>query len=217
MYKIIFENENFLVVDKPSNWLTIPGRLGEKDQRPCLGLTLQKDFGQKIYPVHRLDLEVSGLVVFARNSTAHKAANEWFEDKIIQKKYVALSEGSAEEALKFSEPTLWKSKLLRGKKRTYESPQGKPSETRAQYIEAVRLPAGEVLRWELEPLTGRSHQLRVEMAKHGFVVAGDTLYGAKIELVPELGIYLRAYSLSLKSVEERNRFGMPEEIVIQKF
>ena len=64
--KIVFENPRFLVVDKPSGWLSVPGRQGEADPRPCLSRELRAR-GQ-VFPVHRLDEEVSGLILFARDA-----------------------------------------------------------------------------------------------------------------------------------------------------
>ena len=74
----IFENEALIVVDKPVNWLTTPAREAD-DPRPCLGRRLQDELGFRIFPVHRLDFEVSGLVLFAKTAAAHRLAQAWFE------------------------------------------------------------------------------------------------------------------------------------------
>ncbi|MBS1983183.1 MAG: RNA pseudouridine synthase, partial [Bdellovibrionales bacterium] len=71
--KIVFENPHFLAADKAPGWLSVPSRLGADDARPCVGRELEKTHG-RVWPVHRLDLEVSGLILFARNAEAHRAA-----------------------------------------------------------------------------------------------------------------------------------------------
>ncbi|MBF0300238.1 MAG: RNA pseudouridine synthase [Oligoflexia bacterium] len=105
---IIFQNENFLVVHKPSGVLAVPARFQEKDNRPCLIPSIinilnpdnekydEKHDGNnnkiKLYPVHRLDYEAQGLVLLAKNAKAHQIANNWFEKREIKKHYEAITE-----------------------------------------------------------------------------------------------------------------------------
>lgn len=203
---IVFENENFVIVDKPVNVLSTPPRF--KDDREILGITLEKELKIQIFPVNRLDAEVSGLVVYAKNANAHREANKWFENHLIKKHYQAL----ANPTLEYEQKSWlhWKSKLLRGKKRAYESPHGKESETLAYLYEST-----DKSQWILSPLTGRSHQLRYEMYKHQVPILGDLLYsGTKIS---EEGIKLRSFRLDLSNITENLRFGLPEKIEIFGF
>lgn len=96
--KILFENPQFLVIDKPAGWLSVPGRQGEDDVRPCLGRELEKTHG-RIWPVHRLDLEVSGLILYARTAAAHREASMAFERHRVQKTYQAFTAAAAIETL----------------------------------------------------------------------------------------------------------------------
>ena len=107
----------------------------------------------------------------------------------------------------------WKSQLLRGKKRAYESPHGDWSETLANLEMSATTPPCWV--WQLQPLTGRSHQLRYEMSRHGFPIWGDHLYGSSVS-GPENHIALRAVSLNLSSVPAAERCGLPEILEIEK-
>lgn len=204
--KIIFENENFIVVDKEAMVLTTPSRLGVQDSRPCLGTTLQTQSQSQIFPVHRLDFEVSGLVIYAKNAKAHSAANSWFEQKSVFKTYCALSEG---EALTAGEKFLWKSCLLRGKKRSYEHQLGKNSETEALYLGSD--PNTGWHQWELHPLTGRPHQLRYELSRHGHPIVGDQLYGSRTSFF-EPGIALRALRIDFSKAPQAKHFGLPISI-----
>jgi tRNA pseudouridine32 synthase/23S rRNA pseudouridine746 synthase len=174
--KIIFENSHFAVIDKEACVLSVPARTGAADPRPVAGLLLQEQLGIQIFPVHRLDFEVSGLLLFAKTKKAHSAANSWFENKEVQKTYIALSTGLAPSTQEFE----WKSQILRGKKRAYESPVGKRSVTLAKYLPQKTTREG-YLFWELNPVTGRSHQLRFDLSRHGFAILGDRLYGSPVD------------------------------------
>lgn len=194
---VLFENEHLIAVDKPACVLTTPARTPD-DPRPCLGRDLQKQLGVQIYPVHRLDFEVSGIVLFAKNPKAHTAAQKWFEHAQVLKTYEAVAESGEGPA----EWTEWRSKLVRGKRRSFEAPHGSPALTRARVTDA------QAKRWELQPITGRPHQLRVEMAKHQAPIQGDKLYGARE--TPHAGIALRAVRLDFSKIEDR--LGLPETL-----
>ncbi len=211
MVKTIFENQRFLAVDKPAGYLSIPGRTGAADPRPCLVTILRTQAGIDLLPVHRLDVEVSGLVLFAKDAQAHRAANAWFEARNIHKTYQAWTEGTAPAT---TEMLLWESLLQRGKKRTFESPHGKPSSTRAQWLAERRFKGTPIQLWQLEPLTGRSHQLRVELAKHGHPILGDELYGAKRPF-RDGAIALRAVQIDFKACPGALEYGLPDFVEVE--
>jgi tRNA pseudouridine32 synthase/23S rRNA pseudouridine746 synthase len=208
----VFLNDAFVAVDKPAGWLTVPSRWGERDERPCLGRALEAVHG-RLWPVHRLDEEVSGLVLFARTADAHRAASRWFESREIKKLYSALSEAPVPALTGFAVGARfdWQCRLLRGKKRAYESPVGKPARTLALVVTVDAGAAGATgpaVRWELAPLTGRSHQLRYELARHGCPILGDALYGSIAPWAD--GIALRSVRLDFSGLgAEPARFGLP--------
>lgn len=190
---IIFENNFFIAVDKPAMVLTVPAR-DRNDQRPVLGLQIQDAVGKNIFPIHRLDYEVSGLVLFAKDPKAHRDASILFEGREVKKTYQCFSLNSS---FKVGEQGTWAEKILRGKKRTYASPAGKLAVT--DFILHNKYDSVEyalsIDEWRLFPRTGRSHQLRWEMYRHEVPILGDELYGSKIKW-KELGIALRAIELS---------------------
>lgn len=204
----MFENEHFLIVEKRCGYLSVPSRLRDAETRPCELQFWKKEKGMRLWAIHRLDEEVSGVLMFAKNSDSHRIANNWFEKKQIQKTYEALTEPAG---LKFpvSSVQVWKSRLLRGKKRAYEREFGKESLTQATHLKEVQFHEKFSL-WELHPITGRSHQLRFELAKHGFPVLGDELYGSKSKLKIPNAIALRAVKLELRGCPEREKLGLPE-------
>lgn len=225
--EIVFENENFVFADKPALVLSTLSREGARDERECLGIELQNQLKIQIFPVHRLDFEVSGLVMFAKNAKAHRLANEWFEKKQVFKVYHALSGDQSFEHIPeniknhrrhfvptLNEKFLWKSRLLRGKKRSYEHATGKASETEAIYLgrEAQR----KWHHWELHPLTGRPHQLRYELSRHGFPIIGDELYGSKISFTKP-GIALRAVKIDFTAAKNADSLGLPRDLQISGF
>lgn len=209
---ILFENQHFVAVDKPSGTLTTPSRWGAKDPRPCLGLELQARQGAQIYPVHRLDLEVSGVVLFAKTAPAHQAANRWFESRFVVKEYEALTH-ALEGATPVATWQMWESKLLRGKRRAYESSGGRESLTQVQFQGVALEKPQRILRWKIRPHTGRPHQIRYELAKHHFPIWGDELYGGlPLSHKPDV-IALRAVRLSFAELAARTEWELPEEIV----
>ncbi len=213
--KIIFQNEFFVAVEKPAGWLTTPARFGDKDPRPVVGLELQKKLKKQIYPVHRLDFEVSGVVLYALDAKAHSQANTLFEGKQVQKTYRALTENKNPQPPAVGENFEWKSRILRGKKRAYESPHGKPSLTLTQFQGAGQVGSFSAgLLWELHPVTGRSHQLRFDLFRHGFPIVGDVLYGAEAQIAHPNEIALQSISLEFKDLEFCKRWKLPELLKI---
>lgn len=210
-FQILFDNTYAVVVNKPAGWLSVPSRTGKEDPRPCLGISLEKDLKVRLWPVHRLDFEVSGLLVFAKSAEAHRIFSAWFEERLVKKNYEAHTSGEAKLAP--STETLWEDLIVRGKKRSFEAPHGKLSRTLVQCLgETTHAPSGlSSLHWSLMPETGRGHQLRFQLAKRGFPILGDTRYGG--HPIDSAGIALRAKSLEfLVESAHREKYGIPARI-----
>jgi tRNA pseudouridine32 synthase/23S rRNA pseudouridine746 synthase len=219
-YEIVFENDAWCAVVKPALTLSVPSREGADDGRPCVGLRLEKQLGARLWPVHRLDFEVSGLLLFAKTADAHRVGNDAFETSKVRKTYEALSSDEPVEpdarlhagfetltAPKEGEELLWSAPIVRGKRRSFVAVHGKEARTLASWS---AVPDGRF--WTLQPLTGRSHQLRVHMALAGFPIRGDALYASR-DTFPE-GIALRARRLDFSGVDEKKRLGLPENLEI---
>lgn len=208
-----------VLIDKPAGWLSVPGRQGERDERPVAGLVLQKNLGTRIFPVHRLDAEVGGLMLFATDPAAQSRASRWFERRTVRKEYQALTGprefrgwpanlARQEGPLELGRSVTWRCRILRGKKRSFESPHGDSAETEV-IAHGERADAG-IWAWTLWPRTGRPHQLRLELARHGFAILGDTLYGS--DRPWPTGIALRSVALDFREVPGEDRQGLPETI-----
>ncbi|MCC6137047.1 MAG: RNA pseudouridine synthase [Bdellovibrionaceae bacterium] len=185
---ILFENENCVVVDKPPGWLSVPGRTAD-DKRSVLGRELEKQLKISIFPIHRLDAEVSGIIIYGKTKDFHRDVNAAFEQHTIKKTYQAIT---ALGPFEKGDSRIWKSMLVRGKKRTFEADYGKPATTEA----VVHNKTKKCLDWRLNPITGRPHQLRVELKKHNCAILGDSLYGSDIPW-PSGGIALRSIQIQL--------------------
>ena len=162
---VLLENEDLLVIDKPAGRDVIPSR--DPRALPCLRDEWSASKG-RLWVVHRLDRETSGVLVFTKNAAAHRRWNTAFESRRVHKTYVAVARGALPTEGVVQEP-------LRqfGSGRMGVDPRGKPSETRFAVLSAgpgVRLVA-------VEPVTGRRHQIRVHLARAGAPVDGDPLYG----------------------------------------
>ena len=163
--KIIYEDENVLVVDKPA------GLLSEAKGEYCPEKTLA-DFG---YIAHRLDRDTSGVMILAKNEEVQKFLKRQFQERKVHKTYYAVIEGR----LKYDEARI-DLPLARDLKRptTFRvDPNGKEAET---FYKIVKTNDKYSL-VELRPTTGRTHQLRVHMKYLGHPILGDPVYGEKIE------------------------------------
>ncbi|MCI4644497.1 MAG: pseudouridine synthase [Hyphomonadaceae bacterium] len=169
--QIRFSDAHLLVIGKPPGLLSVPGRGPEKAD--CVLARLGLMLGN-VLTVHRLDMETSGLMVFARTRQAQSALSRSFAERRVAKRYVAEIAGVlAGEAGRVTLPLIadWPNRPLQ--KVDHES--GKPSETHWQV-----LARGEAsTRVALTPVTGRSHQLRVHMAELGHPILGDQLYAPR--------------------------------------
>ncbi len=207
----IFDDAHWIVADKPSGWLTVPSRIGAADLRPCLGRHLEKMISARLFPVHRLDFEVTGICLFAKTVEAHRRSNRWFEEGLVKKHYQARSAGVWTGP--FPQDFTWVSRIARGKKRSFKASHGLVSTTLARLTTKAE---GELL-WELWPLTGRPHQLRLELSDHGFPIVGDVLYGALVTGASDggrPGIQLRAVDLDFSTIAESERLGLPPRLSV---
>jgi tRNA pseudouridine32 synthase/23S rRNA pseudouridine746 synthase len=185
---VLYIDYHMLVAEKPAGLLSVPGRLPEN--KDCLITRLQADYPDAL-TVHRLDMATSGLMVFARGAEAHRTLSKAFADRQVSKRYIAVVAGRLERQGEVDLPLItdWPNRP----RQKIDHEIGKPSLTRWRVLEA-----GEsTTRVELEPVTGRSHQLRVHMMAIGHPILGDVFYApADIEaLSPRLLLHADRLSL----------------------
>lgn len=185
---VIYQDEMLLVLDKPSGLLSVPGR-GPGKQDSLLTRARQRFADAEC--VHRLDMETSGLMIMARGKDAQRVLNRLFEQRRISKHYTALVQGMVSPANGEIDLPLACDWPNRPRQKVDHS-LGKPSATRYRVLRHDR--QRDATRISLQPLTGRSHQLRVHMQSLGHSILGDRLYAppAAAAQVPRLMLHASA-------------------------
>jgi tRNA pseudouridine32 synthase / 23S rRNA pseudouridine746 synthase len=179
---LVYEDPHLLVFDKPSGLLSVPG-LGP-DKQDCLSARAQARWPEAMV-VHRLDMATSGLILMARGPAMQKTLSRAFEQRRMHKRYQAVVLGTP---LPVPDATGW-SRIALPMRIDYQNrprsiidfERGKPSLTRWQATGPGPWP--DTTRLLLEPLTGRTHQLRVHLLAIGHPIVGDPLY-APLEVPP---------------------------------
>jgi tRNA pseudouridine32 synthase / 23S rRNA pseudouridine746 synthase len=173
---IIFEDETFVVIDKPSGILSVPGIA--EDKKDCVRSRIQEQFPLATGPMtcHRLDQSTSGIMILALNAKTHKNLSKQFEDRKITKRYLALVEGHLESDEGTINTPIRKDIDVRPLM-LVDHLYGKPSVTHYKVISREEFNGQPVTRVELEPHTGRTHQLRVHCAHPKVTTVGDPKEG----------------------------------------
>ena len=165
--RVLHADDRLVVIDKPAGLLSVPGRT-EPD---CASARVQALYPDALI-VHRLDQATSGLLLFARGPAAQRELSADFAERRVGKRYVAIAAGDlqGEGLIDLPLGADWPNRP----RQQVDLQSGKPSQTRWR----VLVHEGGHTRVELEPLTGRSHQLRVHLAHLGHPILGDALYAA---------------------------------------
>jgi len=181
---VLYADDAMLVLDKPAGLLSVPGR-GE-DKQDCLSARAQRQFPDALI-VHRLDMATSGVMVLARSAAAQRSLNQAFASRTGA--FLENTISSSVDPIAIvdghlaSPPETWGVIDLpiivdwpNRPRRVIDHQQGKPSVTRWRVL-SHNGPL-DTTRVELEPVTGRSHQLRVHLLALGHPIVGDALYGS---------------------------------------
>lgn len=185
--RVVHADDRLVVIDKPAGLLSVPGRT-EPD---CASARVQA-----LYPdarvVHRLDQATSGLLLFARGAVAQRELSADFAERRVTKAYVAVVAGplTGEGLIDLLLGADWPNRP----RQQVDLAAGKPSHTRWR----VLAQEGAHTRVHLEPLTGRTHQLRVHLAHIGHAIVGDTLYASSAVAAAAPRLLLHASELQLE-------------------
>ena len=182
---ILYIDEDVLVVNKPSGLLTVPGK--ELKHHDSLELRVKIEYPNS-FLVHRLDMDTSGVIIFALSKSTQRSLNLQFEKRIVKKLYEARVFGNIKEDNGFIDLPLivdWPNRPLQ----KIDAKEGKSALTHWQVLDRE----GDVTRVALMPETGRTHQLRVHMMFLGHTILGDRFYGnvAEINLANELQLHAK--------------------------
>ena len=172
---VIYKDERILLVNKPAGMLTVPGIGPEKAD--SLARRAASEFpGARI--VHRLDRDTSGVIILAFDAEAHRELSRQFHDREVKKAYIAVVAGIVQQDSGTIDLPMRKDMDPRNAPRqVIDHAEGRPAITHWWVIERL----ADRTRLRLQPLTGRSHQLRLHLKTIGHPVLGDDLYApAKI-------------------------------------
>ena len=188
--EIIYSDTFLVAVSKPAGLLSVPGR-GE-DKADSLATRVQAQFADALVS-HRLDRDTSGLLIFPRGAQIHRQISLMFEKRQMQKSYVAVVVGkleSLEGVVDLPMIVDWPNRP----RQIVDAVNGKPAQTHYQVLSFDA--ASNTSRVALEPITGRTHQLRVHMQSLGHPIVGDTLYGGNAD-GKAMRLMLHAHTLNL--------------------
>ncbi len=189
----LYEDDDLIIVNKPAGMLVVPDRFNH--ELPSLNRTLEAKLGQKIWVVHRLDRDTSGVICFAKNEVAHRYLSILFQERDVNKFYAGIvlgivtpPEGRIESPI--AEHPAANGKMIVAKK-------GKMAVT--DYKVAEQWPLYALMQFQIH--TGRTHQIRVHMQSIGHPLVCDELYGDGEPFM--LSHIKRKYRLSEKDEQEK--------------
>jgi len=198
-FEVIYQDDALLVLNKPTGLLSVPGRGADKQD----SLTRRV---QAVYPealsVHRLDMPTSGLMLMARGLPVQRYLQRLFEEREVKKTYIAVVEGRLQPERGEIDLPLIKDWPNRPRQKV-DHEQGKHSLTRYRVLGYNA--EQDITRVELQPVTGRSHQLRVHMQAVGHAILGDPLYAPQAVQARSARLLLHAESICLLHPASRDK------------
>jgi tRNA pseudouridine32 synthase/23S rRNA pseudouridine746 synthase len=192
---VVYIDSAVIVLNKPSGLLSVPGR--GPDKQDCLSARVQAQYPDALV-VHRLDMATSGLIVMARSAAVQRALNAAFSNRLVHKNYEAVVsgvmalDGADWHTIDLPIAVDWPNRPLR----TINHDIGQASQT---HYRVTRIDAhADTSRLALEPLTGRTHQLRVHLQAIGHPILGDALYAppAVVAQAPRLLLHAGGLAFS---------------------
>jgi RluA family pseudouridine synthase len=209
MVPVLYEDTDLLVVDKPAGVTVIPAR-GEAPHE-SLRHRLEAHRGERLWVVHRIDRDTSGVLLFARNPDAHRALSLAFEHRRVEKAYLALTRGVPPEGTR--DIPLHSARKGKMRPALPGEPNALEARTTFRVLRSWQRPEGSFALVEARPHTGRQHQVRVHLRHAGTPLCVDPLYGqshcATIANIPLARLTLHAASLTVPWKGHPLRFEAP--------
>ena len=196
---IVHRDARLVVLDKPSGLLSVPGR--GPDLQDCLARRVQGVFPTALV-VHRLDRDTSGLMLMALDAEAQRRLGRQFEDRTVRKAYQCIVRGGPEADAGSVDLPIGRDPA-RPPRYRIDDAGGRPSQTRWRVLERL----ADRTRLAVEPVTGRSHQIRLHLATIGHPIVGDPLYADEPTAAAAPRLLLHATELAVAHPDD----GLPIE------
>lgn len=209
--EVLYEDNHLLAIHKPAGVLSTTDETGDDSAFHWAGHYLKVKYNKPgnvfVGVVHRLDRPVSGVLLFARTSKAASRLSDQFRRRAVAKRYIAIVEGRAPDGPQTLEDCLRKNEQTNTVSVVGPNDhRGKPS--RLNYVSQQQQHGHSLL--HIEPLTGRSHQIRVQLSSRGLPIVGDVKYGASHGLGRR--ILLHAHELEFDHPTQKHRMTVTAEV-----
>ena len=207
-YKVLFRDDHLVVVDKSPDLLTVPTSLREEESLVDRLLDAERGRGIRratLYPVHRLDRDTSGLLLFARRRPAQEGLKTQFSEHTIDRRYLAVVDGRIKTDTGRFESQLVEDPRSLKVHSTKKPGEGKPAIT--EYKVTERLPRATVVSVRL--LTGRKNQIRVHFSEAGHPLVGDRRYGRPSDAIRRTALHAMRLTFTHPETGRRMSFESP--------
>ncbi len=205
-FTIIYEDEYLVVIDKHAGILSIAtDKEKSKNAYSMLSVHVKKQNpANKIFVVHRLDRDTSGLMMFAKSEKIQRALQESWHETVSERTYLAVVEGAVDKTNDTITSYIWESKALI----VYSSQDAEKGEKAITHYELVQKNKKySLLKVNLE--TGKKNQIRVHMKDIGHIIVGDKKYGSEINPIGRLGLHAWVLAFVHPVSNEKLRFETP--------
>ncbi|MFC2139528.1 RluA family pseudouridine synthase [Bacteroidota bacterium] len=190
--KILYEDDEIISLDKPAGIAS-----AHEKESVTLLLLLEKKYEEKFFVVHRLDKDVSGVILFAKNENSHRYLSKLFEEKKVDKTYIALVHGLIENEKGIIDKPI---RQFGSGRMGIDEQNGKESITKYRILKRSK----RFSQIEIKLITGRRHQIRVHLYSIGHPIVGDPLYGDRSiqKQYPRLMLHACEIRFTLQSGKE---------------
>ena len=200
-WRLLAETAGYLIINKPTRMLSQPGK--EAHKTDSLITRVCQEFPEARI-VHRLDWDTSGIMVLARNAATHRALSIAFQERQTEKRYIALVDTCPQPESGLIDLPIGADLNHRPRYRIdFET--GRAAQTRYRVLESNP----HACRLALEPITGRSHQLRVHLLAQRHPIQGDTLYDLKAAQHPRLMLHAEQLAFPAPDTGKWQTYGCP--------